>query len=68
MDKLVYAYAIIVSGLLFIYIDYKKLCNNKKVNDDSSSDENIYTSNKPIIAYGMSYSKNDRFKNRANTI
>jgi hypothetical protein len=66
MDKVVYAYAIIVSGLLFIYID-KKLCNKKRVDDDSS-DENIYTSNKPIIAYGMTYSKDDRFKNRANTI
>jgi hypothetical protein len=67
MDKLVYAYAIIVSGLLYIYIDYKKLCNKKTVDDDSS-DENIYTSNKPIIAYGMTYSKDDRFKHRANTI
>ena len=73
MTDLISIYAILVTCLLVVYADYNKCkIKQKNNNDDSPINDNICFSNKPIIAYGGSFtigsSKSERFNSRANTI
>jgi hypothetical protein len=74
MDNLISVYAIVITCLFVVYADYNK-CKIKQKNDDeeySPINDNICYSNKPIIAYGGSFtigsSKSERYNSRANTI
>jgi hypothetical protein len=84
MNDLLTIYAILMTSLFVVFVDYSKCIKNKKINDvvieeDSSTENendivNTFCSNKPIVAYGGTFNvnhrneKSDRFKGRANTI
>ena len=72
MTVIIWVYAIVITGLFAVYVDFNKCKKQKNDDNDSPINDNICFSDKPIIAYGGSFSigssKSDRFKNRANTI
>ena len=83
MNDLLTIYAILITSLFVVYMDYNKCARKQKKEDeiliDSSSysnenNENTYCSSKPIVVYGGSFNfqprtdVSDRFKGRANTI
>ena len=73
MNDLISIYAIIITCLFVVYVDYNK-CKRKQKNDDDYSpiNDSFCFSNKPIVAYGgtltIGSSKSERYNNRANTI
>jgi hypothetical protein len=89
MSDLLVIYSILVTSLLVVYFDYNK-CFRKEKKEDvdidiDTEDENVnkgdilnltnsFCSDKPIIAYGMTFNFNHRInsnkkcKDRSNTI
>ena len=83
MNEILTIYAIFITSLLVVYVDYNKCARKPKKEDEilinessysNESNENMFCSNKPIVVYGGSFhfqsknDKSDRFKGRANTI
>jgi len=81
MSDLLVIYSILVTSLLVVYFDYNKCFRKEKKEDvDTETDTedifnlpNSFCSDKPIIAYGMTFNitnKNNRkkAKERSNTI
>jgi hypothetical protein len=74
MNDLISIYAILITCLFVVSFDYNKCKRKEKNNDNDYSpiNDSLCFSNKPIVAYGGSFtigsSKSERYNNRANTI